>query len=156
MPASDVALGNVISLTLEPSSADIERKDEADPRPPKQGGGREGGRWESGWKVERKPAGLADRPDQDRSSAAPPLTKTPRKCVRKEGVKNIMYDNVTGRMLLIERTYLLVAMVVNLSVLDRTAAVSLVNSASVSIRTSAVAAAWKLVRIKQAAKTCWL
>lgn len=78
-PASDVALGNAVSLVLEPSSGDIEHKDEPDSRPPKHGGGSKGGRWESGWKAERKPAGLADQTDQGRSLDAPRSTKTLRK-----------------------------------------------------------------------------
>lgn len=87
LPASDVALGNTISLKLEPFSADIERKDEADPRPPKQGGEGQGGRWESGWKVVREPAGLADRTDRGQSSAAPRSTKIPRKCANERSDK---------------------------------------------------------------------
>lgn len=68
-----------ISPTLEPSSADIERRGAADPRPPNQGGGREGGRWESGWRAERVLAGLADRTDRGCGLAVPLSTKTPRK-----------------------------------------------------------------------------
>lgn len=71
-----------ISPKLEPSSADIERRGAADPRPPNQGGGREGGRWESGWRPERVLAvlaGLADRTDRGRGLAVPLSTKTPRK-----------------------------------------------------------------------------
>lgn len=70
---------SIISSELEPSSADIERRGAADPRPPIQGGGREGGRWESGWRPERELAGLADRTDRRSGLAAPLSTKTPRK-----------------------------------------------------------------------------
>lgn len=68
-----------ISSTLEPSSADIERRGAADPGPPIQGGGREGGRWEPGWRAERVSAGLVGRTDRGSSLAAPLSTKTPRK-----------------------------------------------------------------------------
>lgn len=67
-----------ISPLLKPSSADIERRRAADPRPPKLGEGREGGRWRSGWRPERIPEGLADRATWGFGLAVPHLTKTPR------------------------------------------------------------------------------
>lgn len=72
---------------LKPSSADIERRRAADPRPPKLGEGWEGGRWRSGWRPERIPEGLADRPTWGSGLAAPHLTKTPRTYKSKDRVK---------------------------------------------------------------------
>lgn len=77
-----------ISPTLETSSTDIEPRGAADPRPPKQGGGREGGRWRSGWRPEKYylmvPVGLVDRTGRGCGLAVPLSTKTPRKQAGKE------------------------------------------------------------------------
>lgn len=77
-----------ISPTLETSSTDIEPRGAADPRPPKQGGGREGGRWRSGWRPEKYylmvPVGLEDRTGRGCGLAVPLSTKTPRKQAGKD------------------------------------------------------------------------
>lgn len=52
----------------------IPQRRTADPRPPIQGGGREGGRWESGWRPGREPKVLAGQ-----DWVVPLSTKIPRK-----------------------------------------------------------------------------
>ncbi|KAK1798321.1 hypothetical protein P4O66_007774 [Electrophorus voltai] len=61
-------------MVLDFRFATIYKRGSSDPGPPIQGGGRQGGRWESGWREKTGPTVLAGQ-----GWAAPPSTKTPRR-----------------------------------------------------------------------------